>query len=266
VFGLASTIVVVALIASAVAFVAAIVAMLMDLLGVQPPAELVIVPFVLAVSAFFAVLITINDYQLGKIPLSRLWAVLRTLPRMALVAVGITAAALLAANTWDSLHPAGMSDKGELHTAAGILAWFSAITGLLAEGVRRQRRQPTASTPRAPGLLDKPWVRIGIGAILAVPVVAAIIVDMTRPGGPAFDNTTVHADLAREYAATIWAPHLQAANRSHGGLIVYLDTDDPDVADAACTALTEYAARFGRTAGLYVLQDGQATFLRSCLG
>lgn len=150
-----------ALIASVVAFVLSVGVIVMDLLGARPPFFAAIVPFLILWPAFFAVLYTINDGKLGSIPLGRLWAVLRALPRTVLAPLGIAAVTMIAGSYWADLHPGVISDRGEVRSFAGVVAWVSAVAAVLAVGIQRQRQQPAENVPRSVRLLNNPWVGIG---------------------------------------------------------------------------------------------------------
>ncbi|MFD0597082.1 hypothetical protein ACFQZ4_36440 [Catellatospora coxensis] len=57
-----------------------------------------------------------------------------------------------------------------------------------------------------------------------------------------FDQRAVHEDLRARFGSSGWAPHLVAADHSHGSFRVYLDSDDPAVRTEACASLRQYAA------------------------
>jgi hypothetical protein len=210
--------------------------------------------FIVAFLSFGSSIYLVNDRQLGRLSLARLWGSLRTLP--GLVQIGLVLLLLATTVHFMRGQVGTQTELGFNRVSAGTAVWLCAVGTALLYSVMLQQERGEPAAHRKPSRF--------VLALFVIIGLALFAVTFAFDRDSIFDEEATHERLATQFGDAVWFPHLVAANTYHSAFVVYLDTTDPSVQEAACTDLKPVAARLDRVPNLYYARDGRAKFARSC--
>ncbi|WP_155372759.1 hypothetical protein [Catellatospora vulcania] len=224
--------------------------------GPHIPMGVVFVPFALAFVCFLGVMNALTGSYFGRLPMSRMWPLLRLLPPPVKAAGAVL---LIGALVNFFVSSGGVTDEADFQrTFAGNGVWISAAAAILGYAVLRRDRMPVDARP-VESVAARRWWMAGSVVFGAALVATWLFVPHV------FDERATHEDLQARFGSSGWVSHLVAADTSHGSFRVYLDSEDSAVAAEACASLRQYAADLGRSANLYFFDGAhQPSRLPSC--